>query len=89
MTIETKFDIGQEVWVMYKNKPTRLTIGGIDISVRKGRLELDRVRAVIMYYMEPYEMNPLKMSDAEYIPYNRKYYENNVFLTKEELLKSL
>lgn len=89
MTIGTKFDIGQEVWVMYKNKPTRLTIGGIDISVSKGRLELDRARAVIIYYMEPFEMNPIKMSDAEYIPYNRIYDENDVFPTKEELLKSL
>lgn len=89
MTIETKHNIGDEVWVMYENKPTRLTIGGINISVSKGRLELDRARAVIMYYMEPFEMNPIKMSDAVYIPYNRIYNENDVFPTKEELLKSL
>lgn len=89
MKIETKYNIGDEVWVMYENKPTRLTIGGIDISVSKGRLELDKARAVIMYYMEPIEMNPLKMSNVEFIPYNRVYYENSAFPHQEELLKSL
>ena len=89
MTIQTKYDIGQEVWVMYKNKPTKLTIGGTDIRLCKGRLELDRVRATIMYYMEPFEINPIKMSDVEYIPYNRMFHEHQCFPTKEELLKSL
>lgn len=89
MTIETKYNIGDEVWVMYKNKPTRLTIGVVNISINKGRLELDRTTVYILYTMEPFEIDPSKMSDVEYIPYNRTFYEKDVFPTKEELIKSL
>lgn len=82
MTIETKYNIGDEVWVMYENKPTCLTIAAMDIGLHKKQLW-------VIYYMQPYEIDPLKMSNVEYIPYNRAFYEKDVFPTKEELLKSL
>ena len=62
MKIETKYDIGQEVWVMSMNKPHCTTI----ISIRIGKDEL---------------------------LYSLKYFlikkEEEIFPTKEELLKSL
>ena len=89
MTIETKYNVGDEVWVMYNNKPTRLTIAAVDINILRGRLELDRCRVEVIYYIEPFELDPSRMSNSEYIPYNRSYREKDVFPTKEELLKSL
>lgn len=82
MAIETKYNIGDEVWVMYNNKPTCLTIAAMDIRLHQKQLW-------VIYYVEPYEIDPLKMSNVEYIPYNRAFYEKDVFPTKEELLKSL
>lgn len=82
MDIKTKYNIGQEVWVMYNNKPTCLTIASLDIWLHQKQLG-------VIYYMQPYEIDPLKMSNVEYIPYNRAFYEKDVFPTKEELLKSL
>lgn len=35
MTIETKFDIGQEVWFMAYNKPNKGSIVKIDIDIAK------------------------------------------------------
>lgn len=82
MIIETKYNIGDEVWVMYNNKPTCLTIAAMDIWLHKKQLW-------VKYYMQPYEIDPLKMFNVEYIPYNRAFYEKDVFPTKEELIKSL
>lgn len=80
MIIETKYDIGDEVWVMYENNPTRLTIAALDAGFHRGSLW-------VLYYMHPYEIDPNKMSDVEYIPYNRLFYEKDLYPTKEELLK--
>lgn len=44
MTIETKYNIGDEVWVMYNNKPTCLTIAAMDIGLHKKQLW-------VIYYM--------------------------------------
>ena len=82
MTIKTSYNIGDEVWVMYNNKPTCLTIAAMDIGLHQKQLW-------VKYYMQPYEIDPLKMSNVEYIPYNRTFCEKDVFPTKDELIKSL
>lgn len=62
MKIETKYDIGQEVWVMTMNRPYCTTITAVHI-------------------------------DKNGLSYNLKYLhakaEENIYPTKEELLKSL
>lgn len=82
MTFETKYNIGDEVWAMYNNKPICLTIAAMDIGLHQKQLW-------VIYYMQPYEIDPLKMSNVEYISYNRAFYEKDIFPTREELLKSL
>lgn len=81
MTIETKYNIGQEVWFMWNNKPTFQKIAAIEAYVG--------ARVLPSYYVEPYEINPFKVADSDVIPYNRRFHENRLFPTKEELLKSL
>jgi hypothetical protein len=68
MKIETKFDIGQEVWVMSDGKPTKSTIKWITIGV--------------------YSVQPLSIR-YQVLSYEAPRYENQVFESKEELLKSL
>lgn len=33
MKIETKFNIGDEVWFMYENRPTSMRIGHIELHI--------------------------------------------------------
>jgi hypothetical protein len=68
MKIETKYDIGQEVWVMSDGKPTKAKIKWIDISV--------------------FSALPLSIK-YQVLSYEAPRYENQVFESEEELLKSL
>lgn len=71
MTIGTKYNIGDEVWVSVDGKPTKGKVRGI--NARIGRF------GDTMYGRITYEV----------ISYELPYYEDAVFSTKEELLKSL
>jgi hypothetical protein len=46
MKIETKYDIGQEVWVMLLDEPTHCTIEGISVTHTK-------LRRMERYYVVP------------------------------------
>lgn len=46
MKIETKYDIGQEVWTMLLNEPTHCTIEGISVTHTK-------LRRMERYYVVP------------------------------------
>ena len=81
MKIETKYDIGQEVWFMWENKPTSQKIAAIEVYVGE--------KVLPSYYVEPYEIDPIKVVNSDIIPYNRRFHESLLFPTKEELLKSL
>ena len=81
MTIETKYNIGDVVWFMWDNKPTCQKIAAMEVYVRE--------RVLPSYYVEPYEINPIKVVNSDIIPYNRRFHEYRLFPTKEELLKSL
>ena len=70
MTIETKYNIGDEVWVMYNNKPMEVLIKRISCYCgRWGHL----LKEDIMYLVD---------NDC-------CFNEDELFPTKEELLKSL
>lgn len=72
MKIETKYDIGQEVWTMLYGEPVFCTIEGISITHTK-------LRRLERYYVVP--------NDGSVYGFHAMYDE--VFPTKEELLKSL
>lgn len=55
MTIETKFNIGDEMWVMRDGKPTKGNVKWIDIHI--GRLweeQIIEVRYQVLSYDTPY-----------------------------------
>ena len=67
MTIETKYNIGDKVWLMYANKAVHTRVKSIAIKVEPSM-------TLVEYDMEDY---PKYLTDEE------------IFPTKEELLKSL
>lgn len=76
MKIETKYDIGQEVWVMLDNKPQCMKIWGVNVNIQEG---FDG------QYTLPDKTN------IEYYNWGKHHIiaEEYLFPTKEELLKSL
>ena len=74
MTIETKYNIGNEVWTTdYLNRPMQGKISAVNSHVSKRKTE-----NWISYYIIPYGYNLGVMRR-----------EQHIFPTKEELLKSL
>lgn len=71
MTIGTKYNIGDEVWVSVDGKPTQGKVRYIDAHI--GHFG-NQLRGTIRYGV---------------ISYEPAYDEEDVFPTKEELLKSL
>lgn len=82
MEIETKFDIGDRVFYIEKNKVKESIITDIEIIVglkkEDGMINYDNIKAFIK-------------SEIYYVDMNRdlKYHPRWLFKTKEELLKSL
>ena len=76
MTIETKYNIGDEVFTLYNNKVSTLKIWGIDVSIEKG---FDG------QYVLPTKVKILYYDFGKHHTFN----EQDLFPTKEELLKSL
>jgi hypothetical protein len=82
MKVETKFDIGDRVFYMEKNKVEENIITDIEIIVgleeENGMINYDNIKTVIK-------------SEIYYVDMNRdlKYHPRWLFKTKEELLKSL
>jgi hypothetical protein len=82
MKIETKFDIGDRVFYMEKNKVEESIITDIEIIVglkkENGMINYDNIKASIK-------------REIYYVDMNRdlKYHPRWLFKTKEELLKSL
>lgn len=75
MTINTKFNINDEVWFMYHNKVTKGNVTGIWIQKSSNLCSWwgDKVKYCV-------QINLKQENEVE---------ENNLFITKEELLKSL
>jgi len=75
MKIETKYDIGQEVWFMWDNKATQREIIGVAVHIE------DDLQA------EEYDIEHLEGEDG--VLYGLTLKIEDLFLSKEELLKSL
>ena len=76
MTIETKFNIGDEVWVFYGNKACHGKIKDVTITLRGRDRQVMRAS---------YEVN-FKLGGASYF---HALAEGIIFKTKEELIESL
>ena len=70
MTIETKYNIGDEVWFMNEGEPTSEKIVRIDVE---------------QYEQKQFVEYTVVLSDVILT----SFYEQEVFPTKEELIKSL
>lgn len=83
MKIETKYDIGQEVWLIEQNKCVSGKVLGFQYSYGKGyrygELLTNNDSVRIIYAIESLKI-PFKIVDVK---------EERLFPTKEELLKSL
>ena len=78
MKIETKYDIGQEVWVMKDNHPQNFKVQGISIELFDGLYDsCMHVGIDVIKYDLGTRMSPLIYNECYLHP------------TKEELLKSL
>ena len=80
MEIKTKYNIGDEMWTMHDNKVICFTIKGINIKVEDKTL-------VEYISSEKFKQHSYFSDRLEYMPLYIK--EEKVFLTREELLKSL
>lgn len=91
MTIETKYNIGDEVWVMCHNRPIHAQIYNIFTlttwvnKVDEGMVVSDEI--TILYELIPFE--PYRDDLWDILHEEESYSEDVVFPTKEELLKSL
>jgi hypothetical protein len=75
MKIETKYDIGQEVWFMWNNKATHRKIVGVIVGKDNEQQS------------EEYDIAGLEDDDMTLCDVTFKC--EDIFQTKEELLKSL
>ena len=73
MTIDTKYKIGDEVWVRYANNIEKCTIHAIDVSAR---MEYGIVTRRCVSY-------DVKIDNCSFT-----FYEHGIFSTREELLKN-
>lgn len=77
MTIETKYNIGQWVWVIVENEVQKLRIQECKVSTARATRSEDGQFQIIEYRVVYY------VGDGEWAS------ESKCFPTKEELLKSL
>lgn len=77
MEIVTKFDIGQEVWVLHDNKAKNVNIQGIEVYVS------GIYPSIIYIFLSEYHEIPF--GDDKPIRFN----ENLVFKSKQDLINSL
>ena len=72
MKIETKYNLGQEVWFMFANKPRTAKIVKIGVVCRNEF-------TIVLYEIKPnnYDVKPFKVEECD------------IYVSKEELLKSL
>lgn len=77
MTIETKYNIGDEVWVIVENKVQRLRIKEVTASAHTATRSEDGRFEVLKFRIVYHFVNGEQVS------------ESRCFSTKEELIKSL
>ena len=77
MTIETKYNIGDEVWLMYHNKAVRTKTESVKIKKYARRTMGMKIETCITYDVATPDDSTIEVI------------EESLFPTKEELLKSL
>lgn len=77
MTIETKYNIGDKVWVIVNNKVHHIRIEEIKVSIEKTMIIEDGVLSISEY------------KTLYSVGWGDWHKESDIFHTKEELLKSL
>ena len=82
MKIETNFDLHDEIWVMYKNKPESFLVLDIFIECTDSGGYFENVVKVIRYKV----VNTARENNSDYHLY---FNEPDVFADRESLLKSL
>ena len=66
MTIETKYNIGDEVWVMSDGKPTQGKVKWIDVHIgRLGEEQIIDIRYQVLSYDTPYSESVLSPTKEE------------------------
>lgn len=75
MEIKTKYNIFDEVYIIYNNKIKQVIIKGIKIHIEK-KPYLDKTSIKTTYILYNYN-------------FSTEYSEDNIFKTKKELIKSL
>lgn len=81
MTVDTKFDLGNEAWMMHENKPFGMTVGAVKIH-KGATAENDPTPKITVSYVVTWK-------DAEGIPRHTELTEDKLSGSKEELLASL
>jgi hypothetical protein len=100
MTITTKFNMEEPVWVMYHNRATQVRIGGIVYALGSVNKSLDEVLDTQQNSKEGFTLMgsprliytikfPTPLSEYSGNCFYEKYTEDRIFPSKEELLKSL
>ena len=83
MTIETKYNIGDEVWTIYQHQAIKLHIDGI-----KTYTNSKRTVAEYKLVYKPVQSSEYDILCAD-VEIQESFLEQHLFPTKEELLKSL
>lgn len=78
MIIETKYNIGDEVWLMMSNKPKKVTIIGLLITKGEHRKSEKYTSQEIRYNLHA-------IGEQSY----EGWTEKNLFKTREELIENL
>jgi hypothetical protein len=99
MIIETKFNKGEAVWVMYYNKPRQVRIDGIAFAIGSVNPSLSEIPEIetkskdVLMLSTPklvYTISfPTAMSDYSGNYFHERYTEDKLFSTRDELIKSL
>jgi hypothetical protein len=74
MTVETKFNIGDEVWLMYDNMAITAQVIEMNVEIRENYLSVVNANCYC------------KIKSPHF---TREIHDSRIFPTKEELLKSL
>lgn len=74
MQINTKYSLGDNVWVMKDNKPYTCTVFSIEPIVRRWFESINKIETIVKYRFEDQ---------------GRLFNENQLFETKEALIQSL
>lgn len=82
MTVETKFDIDNQVWFMWKNKPYQSRVSFIEFR-KTSKMKVNEYLKYTCYVDEQIDKNAGKSSS----PYT--FEEGQLYNTKEELIASL